>query len=83
MNEPLLRKDFDRIRHEMVAKAIVGRGVRPELVLDAIGSVPREAFLPAQLRERIENSFGKKRCRLMKHFPVPAFGSMSSGSSET
>ena len=59
MNEPLLRKDFDRLRHEMVAKAIVGRGVRPELVLDAIGSVPREAFLPAQLRERIENSFGK------------------------
>jgi len=83
MNEPLLRKDFDRLRHEMVAKAIVGRGVRPELVLDAIGSVPREAFLPAQLRERIENSFGKKRCRLMKHLPVTAFGSMSSGSPDT
>jgi hypothetical protein len=33
--------------------------LRSELVLDAIGSVPREAFLPAQLRERIENSFGK------------------------
>ena len=36
MNEPLLRKDFDRLRHEMVEKAIVGRGVRSELVLDAV-----------------------------------------------
>ena len=51
MNEQLLRKDFDRLRHEMVEKAIVGRGVRSELVLDAMRSVPREAFLPAQLRE--------------------------------
>ena len=59
MNEPLLRKDFDRLRHEMVENAIVGRGVRSERVLDAMRSAPREAFLPAQLRERIENSFGK------------------------
>ena len=51
MNEQLLRKDFDRLRHEMVEKAIVGRGVRSEPVLDAMRSVPREAFLPAQLRE--------------------------------
>ena len=83
MNEPLLGKDFDRLRHEMVEKAIVGRGVRSELVLDAMRSVAREAFPPARLRERIENSFGKKRCRLMKHLPVAAFGSMSSGSPET
>ena len=36
MNEPLLTKDFDRLRHEMAEKAIVGRGVRSELVIDAM-----------------------------------------------
>ena len=36
MNEPLLRKDFDRLRYETVDNAIVGRGVRTELVLDAM-----------------------------------------------
>ena len=36
MNEQLLSKDFDRLRHEMVENAIVGRGVRSELVLDAM-----------------------------------------------
>jgi len=35
----------------MVEKAIVARGVRDELVLNAMRSVPREAFLPNQLRE--------------------------------
>jgi protein-L-isoaspartate(D-aspartate) O-methyltransferase len=35
----------------MVEKAIVARGVRSELVLGAMRSVPREAFLPHQLRE--------------------------------
>jgi protein-L-isoaspartate(D-aspartate) O-methyltransferase len=35
----------------MVEKAIVGRGVRSELVLNAMRDVPREAFLPEQLRE--------------------------------
>ena len=35
----------------MVEKAIVARGVRSELVLAAMRSVPREAFLPHQLRE--------------------------------
>jgi protein-L-isoaspartate O-methyltransferase len=35
----------------MVEKAIVARGVRSELVLSAMRSVPREAFLPHQLRE--------------------------------
>jgi protein-L-isoaspartate(D-aspartate) O-methyltransferase len=45
------KRDFDRLRHEMVEKAIIARGVRSELVLDAMRSVPREAFLPTQLRE--------------------------------
>ncbi len=35
----------------MVEKAIVARGVRDELVLSAMRRVPREAFLPHQLRE--------------------------------
>ncbi len=39
------------LRKEMVEKAIFARGVRSELVLNAMGRVPREAFLPAQLRE--------------------------------
>jgi protein-L-isoaspartate(D-aspartate) O-methyltransferase len=45
------KRDFDQLRSEMVEKAIVARGVRSELVLDAMRSVPREAFLPEQLRE--------------------------------
>jgi protein-L-isoaspartate(D-aspartate) O-methyltransferase len=44
-------QEFDRLRHEMVDRAILGRGVRSEPVLAAMRSVPREAFLPAELRE--------------------------------
>jgi protein-L-isoaspartate(D-aspartate) O-methyltransferase len=42
---------FSNPRREMVEKAIVARGVRSELVLSAMRSVPREAFLPHQLHE--------------------------------
>ena len=35
----------------MVQKAIFARGVRSELVLDAMRSVSRESFLPERLRE--------------------------------
>ena len=45
------KSESSRLRKEMVETAIFARGVRSELVLDAMGSVPREAFLPAQLRE--------------------------------
>ena len=45
MNEPLLRKDFDRLRYEMVDNAIVGRGVRTELVLDAMRIASRTSPL--------------------------------------
>ena len=44
-------REFRRLRHEMVEKAIFARGVRSELVLNAMRNVPREAFLPQQLRE--------------------------------
>jgi protein-L-isoaspartate(D-aspartate) O-methyltransferase len=43
--------DFRRLRHEMVEKAIFDRGVRSELVLNAMRKVRREAFLPKELRE--------------------------------
>ncbi|MGA7971871.1 MAG: protein-L-isoaspartate(D-aspartate) O-methyltransferase [Pseudolabrys sp.] len=43
--------DFHKLRTEMVENAVYARGVRSELVLGAMRSVPRESFLPAQLRE--------------------------------
>jgi protein-L-isoaspartate(D-aspartate) O-methyltransferase len=43
--------DFEKLREEMVEKAIFARGVRSELVLNAMRSVARESFLPTQLRE--------------------------------
>ena len=43
--------DFGKLRNEMVEKAIFARGVRSELVLNAMRSVPRESFLPAPLHE--------------------------------
>ena len=38
-------------RHAMVERQIAHRGVRSELVLDAVRHVPREHFLPEPLRE--------------------------------
>ena len=43
--------DFAKLRDEMVDRDIAGRGVHSPLVLDAMRSVPREAFLPENLRE--------------------------------
>ena len=45
------KRDFGQLRSEMVEKAIFARGVRSELVLNAMRSVPREDFLPKQLHE--------------------------------
>lgn len=42
---------FPSLRKEMVERDIVARGVRDELVLDAMRRVPRELFLPKTLRE--------------------------------
>jgi protein-L-isoaspartate O-methyltransferase len=39
------------LRKEMAARDIAARGVRDELVLDAMRKVPRELFLPEKLRE--------------------------------
>ena len=42
---------FPSLRKEMVERDIAARGVRDELVLDAMRNVPRELFLPKDLRE--------------------------------
>jgi nucleotide-binding universal stress UspA family protein len=42
---------FPSLRKEMVTRDIAARGVRDELVLDAMRKVPRELFLPEKLRE--------------------------------
>jgi protein-L-isoaspartate(D-aspartate) O-methyltransferase len=43
--------DFEKRRAQLVERYIAHRGVRSQLVLSAMGSVPREAFLPVELRE--------------------------------
>jgi protein-L-isoaspartate(D-aspartate) O-methyltransferase len=43
--------DYAKQRRNMVEDHIAARGVRSKLVLDAMGEVPREKFLPANLRE--------------------------------
>ena len=43
--------NFAALRQDMVEKQIAGRGVRSKLILEAMQSVPREAFLPERLRE--------------------------------
>ena len=42
---------FPSFRKEMVERDIVARGVRDDLVLDAMRKVPRELFLSENLRE--------------------------------
>ena len=44
-------KPYAALRAEMVERNIAARGVRDELVLDAMRKVPRELFLPKNLRE--------------------------------
>src|SRR5450755_4981047 len=43
--------DLARLRDLMVDHQIAARGVRSQLVLNAMRTVPREAFLPENLRE--------------------------------
>ena len=44
-------KSFASLREEMVERDIAARGVHDELVLGAMRKVPRELFLPKNLRE--------------------------------
>ena len=43
--------DFQTLRNEMVDRQIAARGVRDSRVLDALRTVPREAFVPERLAE--------------------------------
>ncbi len=43
--------DFQKLRAEMVERHIAHRGVRSAVVLEAMRSVPREEFLPEDMRE--------------------------------
>jgi protein-L-isoaspartate(D-aspartate) O-methyltransferase len=43
--------DFAKLRRDMVERQIVSRGVRSPPVLDAMRTVPRDAFLPQSLKE--------------------------------
>jgi protein-L-isoaspartate(D-aspartate) O-methyltransferase len=43
--------DFAKLREGMVSEQVHARGVRDALVLEAMGKVHREAFVPAGLRE--------------------------------
>lgn len=49
MQGPVMN-DFSRLRADMVSNQIYARGVRDELVLEAMRKVPREEFVPAHLR---------------------------------
>jgi protein-L-isoaspartate(D-aspartate) O-methyltransferase len=44
-------RSFPSLRAEMVERNIIARGVRDQLVLDAMRKVPRELFLPKNLSE--------------------------------
>ena len=46
-----IERDLTAERYAMVERQIVRRGVRDELVLEAVRNVPREAFLPEDMRE--------------------------------
>jgi protein-L-isoaspartate(D-aspartate) O-methyltransferase len=44
------QRDFGRDRAAMVARQLRGRGIKDERVLEAMGAVPREAFVEAEDR---------------------------------
>ena len=45
--------DLENLRWQMVERQIAGRGIRSERVLEAMRAVPREAFVPAELRDQL------------------------------
>ncbi len=47
----MTRLDFQTLRNQMVDRQIAGRGVRDPRVLEAMRTVPREAFVPERLTE--------------------------------
>ena len=67
--EELSKGEFSKLRKEMVENAIFARGVRSEVVLNAMRTVPREAFLPERLREFAYEDFP---CRSKKDKQSPS-----------
>jgi protein-L-isoaspartate(D-aspartate) O-methyltransferase len=51
MRNPFVRQEFPERRQAMVASQLAARGIRDDRVLDAMRTVPREAFVPEHLRE--------------------------------
>ena len=43
--------DYDRLRSDMVRRQVAARGIRSRAVLDAMGKVQREGYLPSYLGE--------------------------------
>ncbi len=52
MNAGGSNTDFAQLRREMVQTQLIPRGIRNERVLEAMGSVPREAFVPEAMKPR-------------------------------
>jgi protein-L-isoaspartate O-methyltransferase len=50
-DHPGVPKSLVTLREKMVERDIAARGVRDELILGAMRKVPRELFLPKNLRE--------------------------------
>lgn len=46
-----MRTDASQMRRDMVENCIAARGICSDAVLEAMGSVPRESFVPENLRE--------------------------------
>lgn len=50
-SRPASAEDYAYLRLQMVQDQVFARGVRSDKVLDAMRKVPREQFLPEELRE--------------------------------
>ena len=50
--------DFGALREAMVEQQIAGRGLRDAPLLAAMREVPREAFVPAAVREFAQHAWG-------------------------
>ncbi len=49
--------NFDLARHRMVTEQLVGRGISDRRVLEAMGRVPREEFVPELLQQKAYDDF--------------------------
>lgn len=52
MNANREQTDFAQLREQMVRNQLMSRGIRDQGVLDAMGTIPREAFVPDEMKPR-------------------------------